>query len=595
MKNDQPSAAVHTGVANHKLFLLISVLYIAILLATSAIACYFSYAEKAKELASHMDSTFDLMEAEYSDMVNNFWQLYMPIFEEDDDTYDTFKNYFSAQSAPAELTPMERMALAKSLKKMLLRDNRAQWIALCSDDRSTNYIFFNTNASLQKLTDSFPYLDKIQNKVKQMEIYPMEPIPCADSLMETFAICGGTPPYMGSGKILVGYSVSSFQQICQDADRYLDTFSIQLLNRGRIIYNSAAGNHGAAVDFPSGSYRGLVQSSFTERYFVRSEASVTKDSLLRYEVSWWEIFFRSHKNTPRLLLVILIFILLSLTAYVLTLRYISREVHTIQEGFDYVSANHLDYRLPTNFKQSGLPEIAQSINHMTLRLEENINRAYHYELKQKEAELAELQTKFNPHFLYNSLELLRYKSQQNGDPETADLITQLATIFRGFIGSKTFIPLQEELAFSEHYLALFSARYGDTVEIRYDIDTELLSYGIIRNIFEPLIENYFVHGFNPSSRENTICFSGKSLDDTSMLLIVDDNGMGMSDAELETLNARLHEPILLGSESYGLKNLHQRIKLFYGGDYGLTLSKNGESGLHIVMRVRKLKCSDVEQ
>lgn len=93
------------------------------------------------------------------------------------------------------------------------------------------------------------------------------------------------------------------------------------------------------------------------------------------------------------------------------------------------SKNQLDYQLPTNFNQSGLPEIAQSINHMTLHLKENINRAYYYELKQKESELAELNSKFNPHFLYNTLEMLRARCTQSGDTATADLITQLGGHF----------------------------------------------------------------------------------------------------------------------------------------------------------------------
>lgn len=110
---------------------------------------------------------------------------------------------------------------------------------------------------------------------------------------------------------------------------------------------------------------------------------------------------------------------------------------------------NLDYQLPTKINQSGFPEIAESINHMALRLKKNINRAYYYEIKQREAELSELQSKFNPHFLYNSLEMLRVRCHQNNVDTTANLISQLASIFRGFISYKTFISMTEELAFSK--------------------------------------------------------------------------------------------------------------------------------------------------
>ena len=107
------------------------------------------------------------------------------------------------------------------------------------------------------------------------------------------------------------------------------------------------------------------------------------------------------------------------------------------------------------------------------------------------------------------------------------------------------------------------------MKIRYDFDKDILKYGIIRNLFQPLIENYFVHGFDTSNEENYILFKGKSLDEERMILTVEDNGSGMTDQEMQELNDKLHEPIKMDTESYGLKNLHQRLQLFYGGDCGL--------------------------
>ena len=273
---------------------------------------------------------------------------------------------------------------------------------------------------------------------------------------------------------------------------------------------------------------------------------------------------------------------------------ISKEVSVIRDGLNEIGENNLDYQIPAHFNQSGLLEIAQSINRMTMSLKENINRAYYYELKQREAELSELQSKFNPHFLYNTLEMLRSRCYQNRDEATADLITQLSAIFRGFIGARTFVPLTEELTFSKHYLALFGARYEDKVKIQYDFDRDILKYGIIRNLFQPLIENYFVHGFDTSNEENYILFKGKSLDEERIILTVEDNGSGMTATEMAELNDKLHEPIQMDTESYGLKNLHQRLQLFYGEDYGLTIypNPNGNKGLSIQIIARKMTCEE---
>lgn len=240
---------------------------------------------------------------------------------------------------------------------------------------------------------------------------------------------------------------------------------------------------------------------------------------------------------------------------------------------------------------------AGSINQMAADLQQMIARVYDYELRRKEAELQELQAKFNPHFLYNTLEIFRARCYENGDEETAELIAQTAANFRGLIGSRNFIPMQEELSASKRYIALGRARHDDGVEVQYDIDTGVLQYGIIRNVFQPLIENYFEHGYDSgNAEENFIHIRGRLAADGLILFEVEDNGYGMDPARMAQMNERLQAPIRTEQESYGLKNLHQRLRLFYGEPCGLTLCPRAEGrGLRIEVRVRQMKCEDAAQ
>jgi len=118
---------------------------------------------------------------------------------------------------------------------------------------------------------------------------------------------------------------------------------------------------------------------------------------------------------------------------------------------------------------------------------------------------------------------------------------------------------------------------------------------VIRNIFQPLIENYFVHGFDSQKEDNYILLRAKSLDEQTMLLTVEDNGYGMSDAEIEALNAKFTEPVQLDTESYGLKNLHQRLSLFYGGNCGLKVVRHAEKGICIEMTLLKMTCAEYQK
>ena len=586
----------NTSISGNRFFILLLSVYFVLLLIVSFLACFFSYQQKREELFAQIDNTYVQLLREYRDITDNFWQVYMPIFESGTDIQNTLMEYFRADSSRV-LTPMEKNNLSYALSQMMARDNDVSWIAVYNPNRNDNYILFNNSISLIPLTADFPYYEELNSDSTKMEIYGMEPLTNKAPLINTFAICGGSAHDMGKGKIMAGYSIATMENICSDASTTLKSLNYVLTNKGNILFDHSD-KYDQSLTFCSDEEgEDIVTTDDGQKLYVKTQVCGLKTSLVSYYASYWEIFRYCHAYTPLLLLIVLAFAAISVIGYMAMIHMIGKEVSVIRDGLDEIGENHLDYRIPAHFNQSGLPEIAQSINRMAVRLKENINRAYYYELKQKESELSELQSKFNPHFLYNTLEMLRSRCHQSGDESTADLITQLSAIFRGFIGARTFVPMTEELTFSKRYLALFGARYEDKVKIRYDFDKDILKYGIIRNLFQPLIENYFVHGFDTSNEENYILFKGKSLDEERMILTVEDNGSGMTAQEMQELNDKLHEPIKMDTESYGLKNLHQRLQLFYGGDCGLTIYPNphGGKGLSIQMTARKMTCEEYEE
>lgn len=569
-------------------------LYIVLLLFSVVLSCFFSYRQKFDELESQIDSIFTQLSSEYTRITDNFWQLYMPFFETSSHPQDILQQYMTNNDT--EFSPIDQKQLEQLLRQMLLRDQNVMWIVVYNSNRSDNYILYGDTSGLKLLTEDFPLMDELVSNPGQMALYPPTPASGYHGMQNTVAICGGFPYYIESGKLLIGYSTAPFMNICQSAAFHLDSLSFVLTNNEDVIFDYH-GPESARLADPSQLTDTEVQRT-AEGYLLHANSQLcgSRSSRITYYASWWEIFFYCHRNTPLLIALFLVFSIVSLIGYAYILRRMAKEVSIIQNGLNQISENNLSYRIEGQFQQGDLSQIAVSINEMAERLNHNINLAYYYEIKQREAELSELQSKFNPHFLYNTLEMLRSRCQQNNDGTSAKLITDLSTIFRGFISSRNFVPMTEELAFSKRYLSLFSARYGDSVEIRYDFDRDILNYGIIKNLFQPLIENYFVHGFDTSNDDNYILLQGKSLDEETMLITVEDNGIGMTPEDMEKLNAELNESIRISTESYGLKNLHQRLHLFYGGDCGLSLhpNPNAPTGISILITARKMTCEDYE-
>lgn len=562
------------------IFLWVGVFYWTLMILMSVFVCTFSYRQKKSEILADVNIRLTQVGGAYQNLTDQFWVSYLPIFENKTTSYRLLRDYFAVPGEDG-LTPVEMHDISNVLAQLAVRDNRIQWIAAYSPVRKVNYIYYASSrdgtgvGTMEILPADFPFMEQMLKKSNLMEIYG-EIENDDPRLANTIAIAGGTPA-LSEGVLLFGYGISQIQQLAEE-NLPLSSLQFEILgNDGQLLYNSGK-EYISLPDTILQNGKGVFKTD-SGKWFAAVDPFTERGGTVYYTISWPELFVKSNANISQLLIAILLLSALSVLVFSLTMRTINREVRTIQEGLNALGQNQLDYRIEGNFYQAAFTNIAQSINKMAESLKENIDKAYYYQLKHKEAEMQELQAKFNPHFLYNSLDVFRARCYENGDDETAELIAQTASVFRGFIGAQTFIPVQQELAFSQRYLAIYRARHNDAMQILYDIDKAVLQYGIIRNVLQPLIENYFAHGFDPSRQDNILQFRGYLRDEDTYVLTVEDNGFGMEEEALQALNAHLQEPIATEQESYGLKNLHQRIQLYYGSKCGLVIRKNPTGGL----------------
>lgn len=568
---------------------LIMLIYFILLLVVSSVACYNSYLRKKEQLLSAANLVLDRIDQQYSDILDNFWQVYMPFFEKGSTSFPILSNYFSADTSK-ELSPLEKKELTTILKQLKTRDSRIQWIGIHSEARDMNYIL--NGEILTSYADDFPFSDQFSTKRYEMNIFPS--YDQNFSAAPTFTICGGSPTGMECGHIILGYSLNNFLQEAQSTLSDISSIRYGIISNGQCIFDSFETYDSILTTIPSASEQNVILLNGI-KYYVKYCTSGNRLSYSFYLIPLQDLFLHSHLETPMILGISLIFAIVSFLIHYFINKSVNKEIEIIRKGVSQMAVTDCTLELPTSFYQKGLPEIAQNINQINTRLNENIRKAYYFELKQKDAQMAELQTAFNPHFLYNTLEMLRSKSYNNGDHETASLISQLSSFFRGLINAKTFISLGEELACSNRYLTLLNARYGDNVDIIFNISGDLLQYGIIKNVFQIILENYFVHGYDANKTNNTLSFTGVSLDENRMQFIIADNGRGISSEQLAQLNQRIQEPIRHGDPSYGLKNLNQRIKLFYGPDYGLHITSNIESGMVVTIVLAKITLEEYEE
>ncbi|MGM0838314.1 MAG: sensor histidine kinase [Bacillota bacterium] len=273
------------------------------------------------------------------------------------------------------------------------------------------------------------------------------------------------------------------------------------------------------------------------------------------------------------------FLILFLTTVAIALPYFSlrgysKRVDEILRKMKEVQEGNLEARIETSNFDDDLTIISTTFNEMLEELKDYINKVYFSKLKQKEAELANLQAQINPHFLYNTLEAIRMKSLAEGGKTSAKMIVQLAQLFRYSLKTGELVTVQNEWNHAEQYIELYKIRFQNSLKTEFVVDEKLQHYYVPPFILQPLIENFLIHGFNRDSEENelTVLVYEKH---QKLWIEIKDNGKGIDRPQLEKIQKRLSN-MEGSSDSIGLGNVHQRIRMKYGNPYGVEIESTPE-------------------
>lgn len=224
----------------------------------------------------------------------------------------------------------------------------------------------------------------------------------------------------------------------------------------------------------------------------------------------------------------------------------------------------------------------------TLRKNEAISRELNERIALlKKAQSVALQSQINPHFLYNTLDTINWSAMRltGGKNDTSIMIAQLASMLRYSLeNANTLVPLAKELDNVSTYLALQSNRYKNKITVEWDVEEEVKSCQVIKLMLQPLVENAIYHGIKPLRGPGVIRIEARR-QDGDLLITVADNGLGMSRHAVERLNASLDAMEIQEQDHFGVVNVNQRIRLFFGDDYGMTIHSEENQGSRAVLRL----------
>jgi len=243
----------------------------------------------------------------------------------------------------------------------------------------------------------------------------------------------------------------------------------------------------------------------------------------------------------------------------------------------------VDIRVRGNDELSSLARRFKSMMHT---INELFMREYRLEVANKRNELKALQAQINPHFLNNALQSIGHVALQQGNRQVYALITSLGKMMRyGMNTNETIVPLREEVDYVRTYLKLQKLRFREQFEQLIECDPEAEPILVPKMLLQPLVENYFKHGFQGVQGEGLIVIDCRLAQDRQTLeVVVSDNGAGVTEAELDELRQRLsgsHAAIAEPHTNIGLVNVLSRLRLYYRDNASMSVESVSPSGFRV--------------
>lgn len=271
-------------------------------------------------------------------------------------------------------------------------------------------------------------------------------------------------------------------------------------------------------------------------------------------------------------------------------RMIFHPIRGLVFAMQQFEANAEDFSYQPVSGASEIETLSGSFAHMVTRIQKLMEQVRNEEITLRKTELRALQAQINPHFLYNTLDSIAWMCEEERSREAVEMVNSLARLFRISISKgHELIPIEKELEHARSYLKIQNYRYKNQFTYSFEVDENCLSYYCNKITLQPLIENAIYHGINRMIDEGEIIVRIYERG-SEVIFEVEDNGVGMTQEQCSQILHR--EP---GDKSgIGIKNVNDRIRIYFGEQYGLSIESELDEGTKIIINMPKIREDTVE-
>ncbi|MBP1889520.1 two-component system sensor histidine kinase YesM [Clostridium moniliforme] len=358
---------------------------------------------------------------------------------------------------------------------------------------------------------------------------------------------------------------------------------------GGTFLNAALGDSTSIVILDENNNFLFGQKDFPYKKHIKLNGDKTIIDSSRYIASYkeikklnWKVVNLVNYNSfldkiGDVILTLSIYIVISIGIVIIFTKYIYKSIYNpidnLVRGMDKVVDGCFDFKV----KDEGNDEISlltKQFNGLVHKINTLLNEVKHEQILKRESEIKMLQAQINPHFLFNTLNTLKWIAVMNEDTSVSNGLGALAKLLRDtIVNSKEFITVREEIDNIKNYIVIQKLRYGDSFDVNYNIKEDVYELKIIKFILQPIVENCILHGFDEDKDNQKIDIYISKME-KYLEIIIRDNGKGFDSKESKKKNKG-------NLSGIGYKNVFERIKLTYGADCEMDLKSIIDYGTEV--------------
>ena len=396
----------------------------------------------------------------------------------------------------------------------------------------------------------------------------------------------------------ISVSAKYFQDIMKNANITSEGLVYLMSENGRMITSSNSSilqkmqKKGILLNYGAELFMEKRKEGQKEYYITRQNVDgASWQMILIIPENEYEDQYRFLWLTAALMLGSMIAVIV-LMSYLLSGYYVGR-LKKLNVEMTGLESGNLNANLPITTEEDEIEEIYHNFNGMVQEVQRLMQEHYQLGKEVKMAEVRALQAQINPHFLYNTLDLINWISMDYGAEEIGTLTWNLARFYRLSLNhGKSLISIGEEVEHVEVYVNIENYHFDNAISLEVDVPEELKSYACLNIILQPFVENAIVHGIaekpDIESCEIRICARREEQD---IVFSVQDDGPGV---DVKEMQKETQQDIRTAQHGYGVRNINFRLKLCFGEKYGVTYLES-EKGTHVEIKIPVMTMAEAEE